>query len=110
MSEQFSALNRNRNNSLPPQITPQTTPPPPNLAALVARAALSFDAKAKRTLLSAFLLYHTTILLDAAYGFWREGVVDELSCGCHLIMAAVIGLFLYLGTRRAHRMSPRKRG
>lgn len=76
---------------------------------LVAYAALSFDAKGKRTLLAAFLLYHATIVLDAGYGYWLEGVVDELSCVCHTIMAGVIGLFLHLGTKRAHRLSPKKR-
>lgn len=75
----------------------------------MAYAGLSFDAKGKRTLLTAFFLYHATIVLDAGYGFWLEGVVDELSCGCHVIMATVIGLFLHLGVQRAHRLSPKKR-
>lgn len=75
----------------------------------MAYAGLSFDAKGKRTLLAAFLLYHTTIVLDSAYGYWREGVVDELSCGCHIIMAAVIGLFLGMASQRAHKFSPKKR-
>jgi len=75
----------------------------------VAWAALSFDAKGKRMLLSAFLFYHVTILLDAAYGYWLEGAVDELACGLHAIMAAVIGLFLHLGAQRAYRLSPKKR-
>lgn len=76
---------------------------------LVAYAGLSFDAKGKRTLLAAFLLYHATIVLDAAYGYWLEGVVDELSCGCHIIMATVLGLFLQMASQRAHKFSPKKR-
>lgn len=79
------------------------------LQGILAALAVAFDAKNKRRVLSGFLAYHVAILFDAAYGYYRESVVDETAFGCHLILGLIIGFFLASGTHRAWSRSPRKR-
>lgn len=76
--------------------------------AIVAYAAImKLDAKTKRIILSAFLFYHSVIVVDASYGYYLEGTLDEAATGLHAIMMVVVGFLLAAGGRRA-RSSPRK--
>lgn len=76
--------------------------------AMVAFAAVvKLDARAKRLILSAFLMYHLVIVADASYGYYLEGTMDEAATGLHAIMVFVVGFLLAAGEKRARR-SPRK--
>ena len=70
-------------------------------------AAVKLDARAKRLILSAFLMYHLVIVADALYGYYLEGTMDEAATGLHAILVFVVGFLLAAGEKRA-RKSPKK--